>query len=48
VRGTIGPGGELCALIRSSLKPEIKMETGRKAMVRNLRKEFIIPSPSEW
>jgi hypothetical protein len=48
VRGTIGPGAELCALIRSSLKPKIRIETARKVMVRNLRKEFIIHSPSEW
>jgi hypothetical protein len=48
VRVTIGFGAEVCALTRSALNPEIKIETARKLMVKDLWKEFIIHSPSEW
>jgi hypothetical protein len=43
-----GPAAELCALTRSALNPEIKIETARKAMVRDLCWVFIILVLSEW
>jgi hypothetical protein len=48
VRVTIGSGAELCALKRSALKPEIKIETARMAMVRYLCMGFIIFVIHEW
>jgi hypothetical protein len=48
VRVTIGSGAELCAPTRSALNPEIKIESARKAKVRDLGRVFIIFLPHVW
>jgi hypothetical protein len=42
------PTTVFCALTRSAFNPEIKIETARKVMVKDLCRVFIMLGSSEW
>jgi hypothetical protein len=47
-RNAAVPVAVFCAPTKSTVNPEIKIDTARKVMVRDLYRVFIIFDPCEW